>query len=140
MKKLKIAYALVWIVPALLAAAYQQGWLGDGGLLKSNVTACYLIHTLSILWTLFIIFFSVKMLSLLRVRNEVADEPDRERAFHNFCRWQGIRITLLLFTVVADLFIFYITDNEGSAYCALITLIAALFCIPREATFRQMRK
>lgn len=140
MKKLKIAYALIWIVPALLAAAYWQGWPGDGGLMKSNATACYLIHTLSILWTLFIIFFSVKMLSLVRVRSEIADEPDRDKAHRNYCRWNGIRIALLLFTVVADLFIFYITDNEGSAYCALITLIASLFCIPREGIFRKMRK
>lgn len=140
MKKLKTAYAFIWIVPALLAVAYWQGWLGSGGLLKSNATACYLIHTLSILWTLFIIFFSVKMLSLVRVRTEIADEPDRGRAFRNFCRWNAIRIALLLFTVVADLIIFYVTNNEGSAYCALITLIAALFCIPRESTFRKMRK
>lgn len=108
--------------------------------MKSNATACYLIHTLSILWTLFIIFFSVKMLSLVRVRSEIADEPDRDKAHRNYCRWNGIRIALLLFTVVADLFIFYITDNEGSAYCALITLIASLFCIPREGIFRKMRK
>lgn len=140
MKTLRFAYAMLWIVTSLAASVYFAGLIQPCGSLAGNAVTVYTLETCLILFTLFIIYFTVRIFNFAKVKKAIAEERDREVAHRKFILWSAVRISLLFVTSLLGLLTFWLTLSESGAYCTLITMIGALFCFPRESTFKETRE
>ena len=127
MSKLKIAYTLLWIIPALAVMAFWLGWLGTGGALTPFAGTCYIVNTLMILAIMLTVYAAIKWFSIKSVRKSIESEPSQ------FTTWQMRRTWLLLAAVMVSLAAYYLTLDDAGIYCALITLVAATMCYPQKS-------
>lgn len=157
-----LMYTLLW----LSAAAWvMAGELGDDwtGLLSDNERAVYMGEALSILLTALCIPTSLKLFARairrftdnadagIVLRADIAADAEGTEAvshaaighvvnasvLRRYILWSGLRIALLALPLWVSLGVYYLTLSNTGALCAVITLIASLFCIPGE---RQLRK
>jgi hypothetical protein len=139
MKTIQFIYLVLWLIPATIAVTYIAGYLHPCGTLAAAPVAAYTLETFTILLTLFVIYFAIRIFNFSKVRKSITEEKNTRVAHVKFVRWTALRIVLLFVAAMAGLLTFLLTLKEGGAYCTTITLIAALFCFPQESTFRKLR-
>ena len=125
----KSAFLGVWTAPLLLVVLYETG-LYQEGLLAGNAQMEYILQSVSILLTIGLIPFALRMFNLNLVKR--IKELPLQQALKSYQTWSLLRLALLLVPAIMALSFYYLTMNTTNLFCACMALIATLFCVPSE--------
>ena len=125
----KSAFLGVWTAPLLLVVLYETG-LYQEGLLAGNAQMEYILQSVSILLTIGLIPFALRMFNLNLVKR-IKDLP-LQQALKSYQTWSLLRLALLFVPAIMALSFYYLTINTTNLFCACMALIATLFCVPSE--------
>jgi len=125
----KSAFLGVWTAPLLLVALYETG-LYQEGLLAGNAQMEYILQSVSILLTIGLIPFALRMFNLNLVKR--IKELPLQQALKSYQTWSLLRLALLFVPAIMALSFYYLTMNTTNLFCACMALIATLFCVPSE--------
>ena len=125
----KSAFLGVWTAPLLLVVLYETG-LYQEGLLAGNAQMEYILQSVSILLTIGLIPFALRMFNLNLVKR--IKELPLQQALKSYQTWSLLRLALLFVPAIMALSFYYLTMNTTNLFCACMALIATLFCVPSE--------
>ena len=125
----KSAFLGVWTAPLLLVVLYETG-LYQEGLLAGNAQMEYILQSVSILLTIGLIPFALRMFNLNLVKR--IKELPLQQALKSYQAWSLLRLALLFVPAILALSFYYLTMNTTNLFCACMALIATLFCVPSE--------
>ena len=125
----KSAFLGVWTAPLLLVVLYETG-LYQEGLLAGNAQMEYILQSVSILLTIGLIPFALRMFNLNLVKR--IKELPLQQALKSYQTWSLLRLALLFVPSIMALSFYYLTMNTTNLFCACMALIATLFCVPSE--------
>ena len=123
----KSAFLGVWTAPLLLVVLYETG-LYQEGLLAGNAQMEYILQSVSILLTIGLIPFALRMFNLNLVKR--IKELPLQQALKSYQTWSLLRLALLFVPAIMALSFYYLTMNTTNLFCACMALIATLFCVP----------
>lgn len=127
LKCLQVEYAMVWVLPLLLAVLYETGVM-DEGTFAGDARMDYVLQVIGILLTVGLIPLSLRLFGLSLAKCVRAlSLPD---ALVSYRRWSEVRLGLLLVPVLMNLSFYYSTLNTTGMLCAAMSLVASLFCVP----------
>ena len=125
-RRMQAEYALLWLTALAIAAAFESGWCEEGALL-GRPRAEFALETASILLTLGLIPTALRLFG--RRVNALRDLPLRTAL--KACHHRNLaRLALLAIPIWGNLMLYYATMNSIGGLCALVSSIAALFCVP----------
>ncbi len=125
----KSAFLGVWTAPLLLVVLYETG-LYQKGIQAGNAQMEYIFQSVSILLTIGLIPFALRMFNLNLVKR--IKELPLEQALRSYQIWSSVRLSLLFVPAILSLSFYYLTMNTTNLFCACMALIATLFCVPSE--------
>lgn len=134
LRRLRIAYFLVWILSALVALLYETGVLEEGTMAHDG-RDIYILQSASVLLTLFLIPFSLKMFSVV-VSRRITQLADEQKVL-SYIRWSEVRLALLAVVVFVGLSVYYSTLSNVGGFCALLGLLALFFCWPGKERVKE---
>ena len=129
----KSAFLGVWTAPLLLVVLYETG-LYQEGLLAGNAQMEYILQSVSILLTIGLIPFALRMFNLNLVKR--IKELPLQQALKSYQAWSLLRLALLFVPAIMALSFYYLTMNTTNLFCACMALIATLFCVPSESRIK----
>lgn len=129
----KSAFLGVWTAPLLLVVLYETG-LYQEGLLAGNAQMEYILQSVSILLTIGLIPFALRMFNLNLVKR--IKELPLQQALKSYQTWSLLRLALLFVPAIIALSFYYLTMNTTNLFCACMALIATLFCVPSESRIK----
>ena len=129
----KSAFLGVWTAPLLLVVLYETG-LYQEGLLAGNAQMEYILQSVSILLTIGLIPFALRMFNLNLVKR--IKELPLQQALKSYQTWSLLRLALLFVPAILALSFYYLTMNTTNLFCAYMALIATLFCVPSESRIK----
>ena len=129
----KSAFLGVWTAPLLLVVLYETG-LYQEGLLAGNAQMEYILQSVSILLTIGLIPFALRMFNMNLVKR-IKDLP-LQQALKSYQTWSLLRLALLFVPAIMALSFYYLTLNTTNLFCACMALIATLFCVPSESRIK----
>lgn len=129
----KSAFLGVWTAPLLLVVLYETG-LYQEGLLAGNAQMEYILQSVSILLTIGLIPFALRMFNLNLVKR--IKELPLQQALKSYQTWSLLRLALLFVPAILALSFYYLTMNTTNLFCACMSLIATLFCVPSEGRIK----
>ena len=129
----KSAFLGVWTAPLLLVVLYETG-LYQEGLLAGNAQMEYILQSVSILLTIGLIPFALRMFNMNLVKR-IKDLP-LQQALKSYQIWSFLRLALLFVPAIMALSFYYLTMNTTNLFCACMALIATLFCVPSESRIK----
>ena len=125
----KCAFLAVWAAPILLAVLYETGTF-QKGIYEGNAQMEYIFQSVSILLTIGLIPFALRMFNLNLVKR--IKELPLQQALKSYRMWSDVRLGLLFVPAILGVSFYYITMNTTNLFCACMALIATLFCVPSE--------
>ena len=125
----KSAFLGVWTAPLLLVVLYETG-LYQKGIQAGNAQMEYIFQSISILLTIGLIPFALRMFNLNLVKR--IKELPLEQALKSYQIWCNVRLSLLFVPAIMAMSFYYLTMNTTNLFCACMALIATLFCVPSE--------
>ena len=125
----KSAFLGVWTAPLLLVVLYETG-LYQKGIQAGNVQMEYIFQSISILLTIGLIPFALRMFNLNLVKR--IKELPLEQALKSYQIWCNVRLSLLFVPAIMAMSFYYLTMNTTNLFCSCMALIATLFCVPSE--------
>lgn len=125
----KSAFLGVWTAPLLLVVLYETG-LYQEGMIAGNAQMEYILQSVSILLTIGLIPFALRMFNLNLVKR--IKELPLQQALKSYQTWSLLRLALLFVPAIMALSFYYLTMNTTNLFCACMALIATLFCVPSE--------
>ena len=129
----KSAFLGVWTAPLLLVVLYETG-LYQEGMIAGNAQMEYILQSVSILLTIGLIPFALRMFNLNLVKR-IKDLP-LQQALKSYQTWSLMRLALLFVPAIMALSFYYLTMNTTNLFCACMALIATLFCVPSESRIK----
>ena len=129
----KSAFLGVWTASLLLVVLYETG-LYQEGLLAGNAQMEYILQSVSILLTIGLIPFALRMFNLNLVKR--IKELPLQQALKSYQTWSLLRLALLFVPAIMALSFYYLTMNTTNLFCACMALIATLFCVPSESRIK----
>jgi hypothetical protein len=129
----KSAFLGVWTAPLLLVVLYETG-LYQEGLLAGYAQMEYILQSVSILLTIGLIPFALRMFNLNLVKR--IKELPLQQALKSYQTWSLLRLALLFVPAILALSFYYLTMNTTNLFCACMALIATLFCVPSESRIK----
>ena len=129
----KSAFIGVWTAPLLLVVLYETG-LYQEGLLAGNAQMEYILQSVSILLTIGLIPFALRMFNLNLVKR--IKELPLQQALKSYQTWSLLRLALLFVPAIMALSFYYLTMNTTNLFCACMALITTLFCVPSESRIK----
>ena len=129
----KSAFIGVWTAPLLLVVLYETG-LYQEGMIAGNAQMEYILQSVSILLTIGLIPFALRMFNLNLVKR--IKELPLQQALKNYQTWSLLRLALLFVPAILALSFYYLTMNTTNLFCACMALIATLFCVPSESRIK----
>ena len=124
---LQLEYVLVWALPLVLVALYETGVMTEGAY-AGDVRTDYILQAVGILLAVGLIPLSLRLFSLSLVKH--VKQLALPEALKSYRRWSEVRIGMLLVPVLVNLSFYYLTMNTTGVMCAMMALIASLFCVP----------
>ena len=125
----KSAFLGVWTAPLLLVVLYETG-LYQEGMIAGNAQMEYILQSVSILLTIGLIPFALRMFNLNLVKR--IKELPLQQALKSYQIWSNVRLSLLFVPAIMAMSFYYLTMNTTNLFCACMALIATLFCVPSE--------
>jgi hypothetical protein len=132
--RLKLSFTAVWAIAAVIFVCGEADIIPNG-MIADNVRATYIYETISILATATMLPVSLKLFNFVLTRK--VNEESLPQALRHYRLWSDVRLLILLAVVLIGLTCYYLTMSKTGGLCALIGLIATLFCIPGEERLRR---
>ena len=129
----KSAFLGVWTAPLLLVVLYETG-LYQEGMIAGNAQMEYILQSVSILLTIGLIPFALRMFNLNLVKR-IKERP-LQQALKSYQTWSLLRLALLFVPAIMALSFYYLTMNTTNLFCACMALVATLFCVPSESRIK----
>ena len=126
----KVMFSIVWVAPILIVVLNETG-VYQKGIYQGDVQMDYILQSISILLTMGLIIFALRMFNLNLVKR-IKNLPLQE-ALKSYRIWCDVRLSLLFVPIVLDFAFYYLTLNTTSLFCGLMALIATLFCVPTKS-------
>lgn len=123
----------VWTAPILLVFLYE-GEIFHKGIYQGNAQMEYILQCISILLTVCLIPFSLRLFNLNLVKR--IKELPLQQALKSYQIWSDVRLGLLFVPAILSLSFYYTTMNTTNLFCACMALIATLFCVPSESRMK----
>ena len=123
----------VWTAPLLIVILYETGMYQEG-IIAGNAQMEYIFQSASILLTIGLIPFALRMFNLNLVKR--IKELPLEQALKSYQIWSTVRLSLLFVPVILGLSFYYLTMNTTNLFCSCMALIATLFCMPSESRIK----
>lgn len=124
---LRLEYAGMWVLPLGLVLLYETGCLTEGAYAGDDRME-YILQTVGILLAVGLIPLSLRLFSLSLVKH--VKQLSLPEALKSYRRWSEVRLGMLLVPVLVNLSFYYLTLNTSGALCAMMALMASLFCVP----------
>ena len=128
-----VAFILVWALPLVYALLHETGVLSQGAL-ASDAQMEYIFQTIGILMTIVLIPFALRIFNLNLVKR--IQELPLQQALKSYRIWADVRLALLVVPALINLQFYYLTLNNTGLFCAAMSLIASLFCVPSESRIK----
>ena len=128
-----VAFILVWALPLVYALLHEAGLLSQGAL-AGDARMEYIFQTIGILMTIVLIPFALRIFNLNLVKR--IQELPLQQALKSYRIWADVRLALLLVPALINLQFYYLTLNNTGLFCAAMSLIASLFCVPSESRIK----
>ena len=128
-----VAFILVWALPLVYALLHETGVLSQGAL-AGDARMKYIFQTIGILMTIVLIPFALRIFNLLLVKR--IQELPLQQALKSYRIWADVRLALLVVPALINLQFYYLTLNNTGLFCAAMSLIASLFCVPSESRIK----
>ena len=125
----KVMFAIVWIAPVLIVVLNETG-VYQKGIYQGDAQMDYILQSISILLTMGLIIFALRMFNLNLVKR-IKNLPLQE-ALKSYRIWCDVRLSLLFVPILLDFAFYYLTLNTTSLFCGLMALLATLFCVPSK--------
>ena len=122
-----VSFVALWALPLLLVVLYETSVLPEG-LYAGHVQTEYILQSATILLTIGLIPFSLRLFSLNLVKR-IKELPLQE-ALKSYRLWSEVRLALLMAPAILGISFYYLTLNTSGLFCACMALIASLFCVP----------
>lgn len=132
-KLLYLQYLIFWLVPILLMVAYETDILSMG-LYADDAYMQYILESICVLTTIICVPAALKLFGFLKKR-----KPENfilPTALDRYLYLCAARLVLLGVATTFNVVISNLTLNNLGGFCALITLIASVFCLPSEKRLR----
>ena len=129
----KSTFLGVWTAPLLLVVLYATG-LYQEGMIAGNAQMEYILQSVSLLLTIGLIPFALRMFNLNMVKR--IKELPLQQALKSYQIWSILRLALLFVPAIMALSFYYLTMNTTNLFCACMALIATLFCVPSESRIK----
>ena len=129
----KGAFILVWVGPILLSVLNETG-VFQKGVFYGNAQMEYILQSVSILLTIGLIPFALRMFNLNLVKR--IKELPLQQALKSYQMWSDVRLCLLFVPAILGVSFYYLTMNTTNLFCACMALIATLFCVPSESRIK----
>ena len=129
----KSTFLGVWTAPLLLVVLYETG-LYQEGMIAGNAQMEYILQSVSILLTIGLIPFALRMFNLNLVKR--IKELPLQQALKSYQIRSILRLALLFVPAIMALSFYYLTMNTTKLFCACMALIATLFCVPSESRIK----
>ena len=123
----------IWVAPIIIAALYETG-VFQKGTFQGNAQMEYIFQSISILLTIGLIPFALRMFNLNLVKR--IKELPLQQALKSYRIWSDVRLALLFVPAILGVSFYYVTMNTTNLFCACMALIATLFCIPSESRIK----
>ena len=128
-----VAFILVWALPLVYALLHETGVLSQGAL-AGDARMKYIFQTIGILMTIVLIPFALRIFNLNLVKR--IQELPLQQALKSYRIWADVRLALLVVPALINLQFYYLTLNNTGLFCAAMSLIASLFCVPSESRIK----
>ncbi|MBO5874588.1 MAG: hypothetical protein J6Q35_06140 [Rikenellaceae bacterium] len=128
-----VAFILVWALPLVYALLHETGVLSQG-VLAGDAQMEYIFQTIGILMTIVLIPFALRIFNLNLVKR--IQELPLQQALKSYRIWADVRLALLVVPALINLQFYYLTLNNTGLFCAAMSLIASLFCVPSESRIK----
>ena len=128
-----VAFILVWALPLVYALLHETGGLSQGTL-AGDAQMEYIFQTIGILMTIVLIPFALRIFNLNLVKR--IQELPLQQALKSYRIWADVRLALLVVPALINLQFYYLTLNNTGLFCAAMSLIASLFCVPSESRIK----
>ena len=132
-RRLNVEYAVFLILSIGLYVLGECGVLPEGGLVGRSA-AVYALQCGTALLTIVLIPLALKSFHVALQR--MGAQPDAAQRRRSYVRWSEIRLALFFVIIVVALTAYYATVSNLGFYCAVMALIASLFCIPSPKGIR----
>ena len=136
-RQLSIVFSLLWLTPILLLVFYELQPQYKG-LLADHVQARYVAETITILLTALCVPLALKLFAWALTHR--ITPCSIEQAFKRYRCWSLLRLILLWLPVVSGMLTYFICSSFSGLLCALIALVAPLFCRPSQQALTQQIK
>lgn len=135
----RLAYAGLWVVTALLVALWETDVM-PRDYVPSSPDTDYALSLVSVVTAIGGTYLALRLMSFKRLRRRlkatVADEPANVRAYLGL---SAVRVGIIATAIFVNIVIYYASTYVTSArYCALIALIGAVFCWPSDVERRHL--
>ena len=128
-----VAFILVWALPLVYALLHETGVLSQGAL-AGDARMEYIFQTIGILMTIVLIPFALRIFNLNLVKR--IQELPLQQALKSYRIWADVSLALLVVPALINLQFYYLTFNNTGLFCAAMSLIASLFCVPSESRIK----
>ncbi len=116
----------------ILAAVVALGELGviPNGIVMPHSSGEFKLNTIAIVATVVCVPGAIRLFTLNTTKG--LRRMDNEEALQSYHVWSAVRMGILCLTAVCDVAVYYMATSISGALCALITLLAMLYCWPSE--------
>lgn len=123
---LQAEFIAFYVVAAIFALVFELNPTAQGTAVGNDLTE-YMLETISVLLTMIVIPVSLKLFSVMSLRHRSLTMAIRIR---NYRMWSTTRLLAIGMVMIYNLWVYYATLNNIGGFCALICMVAALFCCP----------
>ena len=125
--RLRLEFVAYVLLAVLLVVLYETHVFTKGALV-GDATAVYVAESAGILLAVVLTPVALKSFHKALVRMVYMDDDVARRRC--YVRWSEIRLAMFVTVVLVNVSVWYMTADNMCGYCALIGLIASLYCWP----------
>lgn len=138
--RLRVCFFALYALAGAVALAFELtdgagGWFLGADSRGAMTAGEYLARVLGIGGTLVLVPLALKLMSFRAVSLSVASGSGTSD--RNYVRWSLLRLVLLFMSIFPNLLFYYIWWDSSFGCCALIGILASLFCWPSLERWEQ---
>ena len=127
LRRLRLEFVAYVLLAVLLVVLYGTHSFAKGAL-AGHAGAVYAVESAGILLTIGITPLALRSYHKALIRMVYMDDDAARRRC--YVKWNEIRLAMFVAIVLVNISVYYVTADNMCGYCALIGVIASLFCWP----------
>lgn len=125
--KLSVLFYSIWVNSVIIFLASELNWF-PVGFFADDAVVDYLLQVIGIFITVLGVPGSLKLFNWQLSRKIDLQNP--EKALETYSKISILRMCVLEFVVIFNWIVYCFTLNNNGMLCAMIGLVATLFCVP----------